>query len=77
MCMLVCVCPCEEHYTGLSQVFCVDPVLKYIEVVSGCNGDDVFSRVPSHVQNLFSEVQTVHTHVTPPTPAPGVNAASP
>lgn len=61
----------------LSLVFRIDPVLKDIEVVSGCNGNDVFRRVPGHVQNLFREVQTVHAHIATATPAPGVNAAGP
>jgi hypothetical protein len=45
----------------------VDLILEDVQVVGGCNGNDILSWVPGRVQDLLGEVQAVHTDVvTPP-----------
>lgn len=36
-------------------------ILKNVQIVGGGYGDDVVQRMPGCVDNLFAEVQTVHT----------------
>lgn len=54
-----------------------DPILEDVQVVGGCDGDDVLRRVPGHVQDLLGEVQTVHADVSAAPLAAGVNPAGP
>lgn len=55
----------------------VDPILEDVQVVGGCYGDDVLRRVPSHVQDLFSEVQAVNPDVATAPLAPCVHPPGP
>lgn len=34
--------------------------MEHVQVVGGCDGDDVLARVPRGVQDLFGEVEAVH-----------------
>lgn len=38
----------------------VDLILKYIKVIGGCNGDDVFVGMPGGVEDFLAEVQAVN-----------------
>lgn len=38
-------------------------VLKNVQVVAGCDGDDVFIGMPGGVEDFLPEVQTVHADV--------------
>lgn len=44
----------------------VDPILEDVQVVGGCNGDNILRRMPRHVQDFFCEVQTVNSYVSAP-----------
>lgn len=44
----------------------VDTILEDVQVVGGCDGDDVLVRVPGCVEDLLGEVQAVHADVVLP-----------
>lgn len=60
---------------SLCLCFWADTILEDVQIVGGRYGDDIFSWVPSHVQDLFGEVQAIDAHVAPAAFAAGVDAA--
>lgn len=64
-------------FPSLSLPLRVDAVLKDVQVVSGCYGDDILSWVPSHVQDLLGEVQAIHTHISTTTLPSSVHTPGP